>query len=231
MAYDPRTGTVTFPGFNTTADILAGRAPTARSAQPTGGMTDLERLTKLMQGNLSGSLSTGDKLMALSGLLGSVARGSRTTPQEVMAQLQQQKIAEVQGRMQLEQMRRQAEQAANLAAEKQQFINSLPADQQAQARLLSDEDFRKILASRLGQQIAPEQYAPTEEMKNAAELFPKGSPAYKAYIQALIAAGKTIATPAGVVNVPGVTFERKVVTDKNGNPVRIAIIGGVPYEE
>ena len=116
MAYDPRTGAVTFPGFNTTADILAGRAPTARPAQSAGGMTDLEQLTKLMQGNLSDSLSTGDKLMALSGLLGSVARGSRTTPQEVMAQLQQQKVNEVQGRLQLEQLRKQAADQADMNA-------------------------------------------------------------------------------------------------------------------
>lgn len=213
------------------SSIFGGNKAAATATPATTAPTDLERLTKLMQGNLSGSLSSGDKLMALSGLLGSVARGSRTTPQEVMAQLQQQKIAEVQGRIQLEQMRRQSEQAANLAAEKQQFIQSLPADQQAQARLLSDEDFRKILASRLGQQIAPEQYAPTEEMKNAAELFPKGSPAYKAYIEATLAAGKTITTPAGVVNVPGVSFQRKTAMDKDGNPVRVAIINGVPYQE
>lgn len=116
MPYDPKTGRVTFPGFDTTADIIAGRAPTARPAQSAGGMTDLEQLTKLMQGNLTGSLSSGDKLMALSGLLGSVARGSRTTPQEVMAQLQQQKINEVQGRLQLEQLRKQAAERADMDA-------------------------------------------------------------------------------------------------------------------
>lgn len=213
------------------SSLFGGNKAAATAAPTTTAPTDLEQLTKLMQGNLSGSLSSGDKLMALSGLLGSVARGSRTTPQEVMAQLQQQKLAEVQGRMQLEQMRNQAQRAADLKVQKEQIISKLPPEMQAEARLVPDETFFASYGKKFEKYITPEQYAPTEEMKNAAELFPKGSPAYKAYIQALIAAGKTIATPAGVVNVPGVTFERKVVTDKNGNPVRIAIIGGVPYEE
>lgn len=123
MPYDPRTGTVTFPGFNSTTDILAGRAASPTMAANASPTSDLERLTKLMSGDLSGALTQADKFMALGSLLKSAARGSQTSPQQVMAQLQQQKANEIQSRIQLEQLRKQAADAADMNAKWTELVN------------------------------------------------------------------------------------------------------------
>lgn len=81
---------------------LTGTPPVAQ------GPDNLAQLTKLLGGDLSGSLTGGDKLLALAALMRSATRSGRRaglTPQQVMGQLQQQKVAEVQNRMQIEQLR------------------------------------------------------------------------------------------------------------------------------
>lgn len=88
------------------APMAAGAAPAAPAA--TQGPDTLAQLTQLLGGDLSGSLSSGDKLLALSGLLRSATRSGRRagiTPQQVIGQLQQQKVSELQNRMAVEQLR------------------------------------------------------------------------------------------------------------------------------
>ena len=75
-------------------------------------MSYLDNIRKIAQGDLSSALTGGDKLIALSGLLRSVARGSRTTPQEAMAQVQQAALGRASTQMQLAQL--EAAQAARL---------------------------------------------------------------------------------------------------------------------
>lgn len=150
MPYDPRTGAVTFPGFDSTASLLANRTPTARSMPAGNTPSDLDQLTKIMSGNLAGSLSGGDKLMALSALLGSVARGSKTTPQEVMSQLQQQKATEIQNRMQIAQLRQQAANEAELRAARDDYIANLSTpEEKRDARLLPLSAFADLAKKRL----------------------------------------------------------------------------------
>lgn len=111
-------------------------------------MTDAERLAQLMQGNISGQLNTSDKLMALSALLRSVSRGRTQTPDQVIQNIQQQKMQEVQGRMQIEQLRKQAEQKAQLDAVKAQYISELNQSNPQLARaiqLMSADDFAKLI--------------------------------------------------------------------------------------
>lgn len=111
-------------------------------------MSDTERLAQIMQGNLSGQLSGGDKLMALSALLRSVSRGRTQTPDQVIQNIQQQKMQEVQGRMQIEQLRKQAEQKAQLDAVKAQYISELNQSNPQLARaiqLMSADDFAKLI--------------------------------------------------------------------------------------
>lgn len=72
----------------------------------------VDAMRKISQGDLRSVLTGGDRLMALSGLLGSVARGSRTTPQEAMAQVQQTALGRASLQMQLAQL--EAAQAARL---------------------------------------------------------------------------------------------------------------------
>ncbi len=145
---------------------LFGQNPVA----PSKPLTDAEKLAQVMGGNLSGTLTGTDKLMGLSALLKSVSRGSQTTPQQAIAQLQQQKSAELQNRITIDQARKNAERMALMKAQKDQIISTLPAEMQAEARLIPDEVFFASYGKKFERFIAPETYAPTEAMKNAAKL-------------------------------------------------------------
>ena len=76
--------------------------------------TQSSMLESLASGDISGSLSSGDKLIALGALLKSVSRGSKTTPQEVMQNLQASKLQEMQNKIQLQQLRAERERKARL---------------------------------------------------------------------------------------------------------------------
>lgn len=118
-------------------------------------MDNTTQLLNLIGGNLSGSLTTSDKLAGLSALMRSVTRGGRAaglTPEAAISQLQQQKITEVQNRMQVQQLRAQAEQEAQLRALRDEYVASLPADQQAAAKILPLSAFQDILKKRLESQ-------------------------------------------------------------------------------
>lgn len=73
-----------------------------------------ELLTRLAGGDISGTLSGGDKLIALGALLKSVSRGSKTTPQEVLQNLQQSKMQEMQTKLQLAQLKAEQQRKAQL---------------------------------------------------------------------------------------------------------------------
>lgn len=116
--------------------------------QPMQEVSDAERLAQIMQGNLAGQLSSGDKLSALGALLKSVSRGSTTTPQQVIQGLQQQKLQEVQGRIQIDELKKQAERQAQLNSVRQQYISELSQTNPQLARavqLMSAEDFAKLI--------------------------------------------------------------------------------------
>lgn len=116
--------------------------------QPAQPMSDAEQLAQIMQGNLSGQLSGGDKLLALSSLLRSVSRGRTQTPDQVLQNIQQQKAQEVQSRIQIDQLRKQAEQRARMDAVKAQYIAQLEQTNPQLARavqLMSADDFAKLV--------------------------------------------------------------------------------------
>lgn len=87
----------------------------------------LDNMRRIAQGDLGSVLTGGDRLMALSGLLKSVARGSRTTPQEAMAQVQQAAANKVNTQMQLAQLEMKAEQEKRQKAFVQQYASAVPA--------------------------------------------------------------------------------------------------------
>lgn len=143
MPYDPRTGTVTFPGFDSTQTILSQR-PVATPAVPTtmGPESSYDKLIRAMSsGNLSDTLSGGDKLLALSALLGSVTRGSRTTPQEVIANIRKQQIGQLESQVAVERMK------TNEATRKA-FLQTLPENERNMVALLSDEQLGKYMLER-----------------------------------------------------------------------------------
>lgn len=105
----------------------------------------LQNMQRLSQGDVSSVLTGGDKLLALSALLGSVARGSRTTPQEVMAQVQQQAQGRIGSQMQLAQLQAKAAEEARLKADQQAFISTLPKKLQDTAKALRGESLDSFI--------------------------------------------------------------------------------------
>ena len=140
---------------------LTGTPPVAQ------GPDNLAQLTKLLGGDLSGSLTGGDKLLALAALMRSATRSGRRaglTPQQVMGQLQQQKIAEVQNRMQIEQLRAAEAQRQQQEQAMSQFVSTLPPDKQALFPGLDAEGKQAMLKEHLSPQ-------PFQIVKSGGESF------------------------------------------------------------
>ena len=164
--------------------------------QPTQPMTDAEQLAQIMQGNLAGQLNTGDKLSALGALLKSVSRGSQTSPQQVIQGLQQQKMQEVQGRLQLDQLRKAAERKAQLDALKAEYVSNAPNPQAArELQLMSDEDFSAFLRER----NKPTQQSLDGIRAQLADLYGFGTPQYNQALKSYIERQQTFAGPGGAV--------------------------------
>lgn len=109
-------------------------------------MSYLDNIRKIAQGDLSSALTGGDKLIALSGLLRSVARGSRTTPQEAMAQVQQAALGRASTQMQLAQLQAAAEAKAKREATLAAFANTLPEEKRQTFLALPAEEQNKMLS-------------------------------------------------------------------------------------
>lgn len=116
------------------ANLMGATAAPATPAAPTAPVAPavspqqayLDNMRRIASGDLKSILSGGDRLMALSALLGSVARGSRTTPQEAMAQVQQTAANKVNTQMQLAQLEMKAEQEKRQKAFVQQYASAVP---------------------------------------------------------------------------------------------------------
>jgi hypothetical protein len=142
-------------------------APAAPAAAATQGPDSLAEMTRLLSGDLSGSLSSGDKLLALSGLLRSATRSGRRagiTPQQVIGQLQQQKVAEVQNRLQVEQLRMAESQRRQQEQAMSQFASTLPPEKQALFPGLDAE----AKAAMLKEHLSPQ---PFQIVKSGGEQF------------------------------------------------------------
>lgn len=186
MAYDPRTGMVTFPGFDSTASLLTNRA----SAKPTAAVPASESSTydKYMQimtgGKFSDTLSGGDKLLALSALLGSVARGSKTTPQEVVADIRKQQMQRLEAQVMSDRMQAQAQ-------ARQAFLKTLPENERNMFMLLdADSQMKYMLEKQKGREQTD-----TEKKLIAAGIDP-ASPEGQRIL-------KNVAAAQGILNVSG----------------------------
>lgn len=149
--------------FLDTNPVMGGVATPANPA--TTGREDLtNRLLQVMAGNLGGTLSGGEKLSALGALLKSVSRGSQTSPQDVVRGIQQQKMAEVQGALQIQQLRKRAGEAAKREALREDLLSKAKTDEErAQIRILSDESLDKFALQRL-EQKAPDMEAKQKQL-------------------------------------------------------------------
>lgn len=96
-----------------------------------GGNTYLQDMQKLLAGDLSTSLTGGEKLATLGALLKSAARGSQTTPQEVIAQARQMAQNRTATQMQLAQLQAKAEQEQKQKAFIAQYSSTMPEDKRS----------------------------------------------------------------------------------------------------
>lgn len=186
MPYDPRTGAVTFPGFDSTSSLLmkqkaAGSAP----ATYAGSQNDYQKMMQIMTGgNFGDTLTGGDKLLALSALLGSVARGSKTTPQEVIGDIRKQQLGRIEAKVMADRMK--AREAASAA-----FISSLPENERNMFMLLdADSQMKYMLEKQKGREQTD-----TEKKLIAAGIDPT-SPEGQRIL-------KNVAAAQGILNVSG----------------------------
>jgi hypothetical protein len=106
------------------------------------------RLLQIMGGNLAGTLSGGEKLSALGALLKSVSRGSQQGPQDVLRAVQSQKMQEVQGALQIQELRKQAALKAETDALKAEYVKEAAQTNPQLARaiaLMTPGEFSKLI--------------------------------------------------------------------------------------
>ena len=186
MAYDPRTGTVTFPGFDSTTGLLTNRASAMPAAlAPAASETTYDKLLRVMTGGkLSDTLTGGDKLLALSALLGSVTRGSRTTPQEVMANIRKEQAGRLEAQVMSESMKTRQQ-------TKQAFLNSLPQSERNMVALLDDKQLAEyMLAKQKGREETD-----AEKKLRAAGIDPASADGQRIL--------RNVASSQGVISVTG----------------------------
>ena len=130
--------------FMSQAGVSAAGAPGATDANAAAAATGtqapatLAEMTRLLGGDLSGSLTSGDKLLALSGLIRSATRSGRRaglTPQQVIGDIRQQKLTELQNRMAVEQLRMAQEQRQQQLKMVNEYANAIADPKQRSALL------------------------------------------------------------------------------------------------
>lgn len=108
------------------------------------------RLLQILSGNLGGTLTGGEKLSALGALLKSVSRGSQMSPQQVVQGIQQQKLQQVQGALQMQELRK-------AAVEKAQY-EQLRANLIAQTTDPQEKAYLSIASPKALDQIAAQRF-------------------------------------------------------------------------
>jgi hypothetical protein len=148
-----------------------------------------------MSGNLGGTLSGGEKLSALGALLKSVSRGSQTSPQDVVRGIQQQKMAEVQGALQIQELRKAAAKQAQTEKQRQVLIDQ-ETDPQRKAYLatVSPEAIDKIAVQQFTQQQNLDGIR-----AQLADLYGYGTPEYNQGLKAYIERMQTVTGAGGAV--------------------------------
>jgi hypothetical protein len=219
-------------------DFIARKGPTtlltdtlpaagAAAATPaTGSQPDLtNRLLQIMSGQLGGTLTGGEKLSALGALLKSVSRGSQTSPQDVVRGIQQQKMAEVQGALQIQQLRKAAAEKAQSDALKAEYVSQLSQSNPQLARaiaLMSPEKFADFV---IQQNKEPQLSSYGRRIVESFGVKP-GSEAFKALMAYQLSLPTTEVTPTGTTTYAGLNpyatsvdaSGKKFIQMKQGGP-------------
>ena len=214
-------------GYNKT--FLTSDTPPAGAAAATpatGSQPDLtNRLLQIMSGQLGGTLSGGEKLSALGALLKSVSRGSQTSPQDVVRGIQQQKMAEVQGALQIQQLRKAAAEKAQSDALKAEYVSQLSQSNPQLARaiaLMSPEKFSDFV---IQQNKEPQLSSYGRRIVESFGVKP-GSEAFKALMAYQLSLPTTEVTPTGTTTYAGLNpyatsvdaSGKKFIQMKQGGP-------------
>lgn len=111
------------------------QAETPMSGEQSPDLTN--RLLQVLSGQLGGTLTGGEKLSALGALLKSVSRGSQISPQQVVQGIQQQKLQQVQGALQMQELRKAAAEKAQTDALKAAYISKYAETDPQMARAIA----------------------------------------------------------------------------------------------
>jgi len=183
-------------------------AGAAAATPATDSRPDLtNRLLQIMSGQLGGTLSSGDKLSALGALLKSVSRGSQTTPQQVMQSIQQQKMAEVQGALQIQELRKAAAKQAQAELQRQQLIaNETDPKRKAYLATADADTINKIIAEEFKYRDPLQGLSQTEAI--LARRYGYNTPEYNRLMDEFLAKPQYTTGPGGsFVQIPGLSIK------------------------
>ena len=163
----------------------------------------INRMLQIMSGQLGGTLTGGEKLSALGALLKSVSRGSQTSPQQVMQSIQQQKLQEVQGALQIQQLRKAAAEKAQMDALKAEYISQLGQSNPQLARAIAIMPTEKFSDFIIQQNKAPELSSYGRRLVETYGVKP-GSQAFMGLSEAQLGMPTTEVTPTGTITYAGI---------------------------
>lgn len=223
MAYpNPLSGIArTVSGFSTPLNV----ASLLPGGNTSGLAPNAETLAKVMGGDLSGTMSTSDKLMALGALLRSAAPGSQMLPQQVMAQIKQQKIADLQNKLAIEQARKAATEEANLNAAWETYVASRPVSEQAGLRAFSRAKREDVLQEQY--KYRKPDYSGTAQMAMEA-LDPTLPPEVRDAVRQKLQQGDWSIQNGQIVYKPGIAFGNGDSVNP-GNGAETKTLNGVTY--
>lgn len=174
------------------------------------------QMLQILSGNLRGTLTGGEKLSALGALLKSVSRGSQTSPQQVLQGIQQQKLAQVQGALQIQELRKKAQREAQTELQRQQLIDQeKDPRRKAMLQMASAEDIGAIAREEFKYRD-PLQGLSTIEGQ-LARRFGYGTPEYNRLLDEYLSKDQYMTGPGGgVYRVPGLSIKGRAAPEAVG---------------
>lgn len=138
------------------SSLFGGRqAPASPTAAPTSPQQDyFENMQRIVKGDVSQALTGGERLMALGALLRSAARGSQTTPQQVMQQVRETAQGRTNMQMQMAQLQAKAMREQQQQAFIQRYAEALPEDKRDVLKNMDTAEAFKVVS---GEAFRPKQ--------------------------------------------------------------------------
>lgn len=193
--------------------LFPSATPQAPTTETSASPDLINRMLQVMSGQLGGTLSGGEKLSALGALLKSVSRGSQTSPQQVMQSIQQQKLQEVQGALQIQELRKQAQRQAQAELQRQQLIDQeKDPRRKAMLQLASAEDIGAIAREEFKYRDPNQGLTAIEQQ--LARLYGLNTPKFYQALDAYLRQPKILTGPGGAqFETPGLDIPQRDLTE------------------